>query len=516
MLLTEYAGAARMSRPEREHRRGGIFGAVRFGAAALVLFPVVAKILTGSPAWAEPSQIEPPEQRLTLSQCIELALLNNRYLAAGRLDRLAQQLSLEDAEDEFSLRPDIGMSMDRDWGATNADGSPASTFDVSPRVMLRMPTGGSIGLTGHRMATNQDGESGFVQLNFVQPLLRGGGTTVGTADLATARRVERMGVLGFEAVVTDLVTRTVYAYRNVMRTMRSVEIAEISLQRAQELLEVNRVLIETGRMAERDIVQTEANVAERELGLAEAIHSLDDAHLALMDILDMNTQIRLRPAEELRVEPFHVDAESAVELALRRRPDYLQAMLAIENERTALAVAANARKWNLDLVASARSETSGSPPSEASDSFEDDYRVGLNLNIPLGVNASDRRRNHERARISLRRSEVLLAELRQSIDLDVRARVREIEIQFRRAELARDARVLAERKIETERTKLNFGLTTNFQVVQFEDDLVRSQNVEIGATITYLNALTALDRTQGTTLDTWRIEIGLLTDGAPE
>lgn len=505
-----------MSQPERRHRHGDIPGTVRPCARALAPVAVVAAVLTGSMAWAQPPRGESPEQRLTLAQCIELALRNNRYLAAGRLDRLAQQLSMQDAEDEFGLRPDLGMSMDRDWGATGADGSPVSTFDVSPRVTLRMPTGGSIGLAGYGVTTNQDNGSRSVQLDFVQPLLRGGGTTVGTADLATARRVERMGVLGFESVVTDLVTRTIYAYRNVMRTMRSVEIAETSLQRARELLEVNRVLIETGRMAEQDIVQSEANVAERELGLAEAVHSLDDAHLALMDILDMNTLIRLQPAEELRVEPFDVDAERAVELALERRPDHLRAMLAIENQRTALAVAANARKWDLNLVASARSETSGSAPSEAAGGLEDDYRVGLNLNIPFGVNADFRRRSHERARISLRRSEILLAELRQSIDLDVRARVREIEIRFRRAELARDARVLAERKIETERTKLNFGLTTNFQVVQFEDDLVRSQNAEIGATITYLNALTALDRTQGTTLDTWRIEIGLLTEGASE
>ena len=503
-----------MSQPARLH--GGLFRMAGPGARAVALFSVLVAVLAGFPARAEPPQGETFERQLTLAQCIELALRNNRYLAAGRLDRLAQQLSMEDAEDEFNLRPDLSMSMDRDWGATSADGSPASTLDVSPRVTLRMPTGGSIGLAGYGVATNQESGSRFVQLDFVQPLLRGGGTTVGTADLANARRVEQMGVLGFESVVIDLVTRTVYAYRNVMRTMRAVAIAETSLQRARELLEVNRVLIETGRMAEQDIVQSEANVAERELGLTEAVHALDDAHLALMDILDMNTPIRLRPTEELQVEAIHVDAESAVGLALQRRPDYLRAMLAIENERTALAVAANARKWDLNLVASARSETYGSDPSEASGGAEDDYRVGLNLNIPFGVSADFRRRNHERARISLRRSEILLAELRQSIDLDVRSRVREIEIQFRRAELARDARVLTERKIETERTKLNFGLTTNFQVVRFEDDLVRSQNAEIGAMIRYLNALTALDRAQGTTLDTWRIEIGLMSESASE
>ena len=78
------------------------------------------------------------------------------------------------------------------------------------------------------------------------------------------------------------------------------------------------------------------------------------------------------------------------------------------------------------------------------------------------------------------------------------------------------AGVLSERKLEIERIKLNSRLSTNFRLVRFEDDLVRSQNNEIGAVIGYLNALTELDRTPGTTLDTWRIDIDLPVDGGAE
>ena len=97
----------------------------------------------------------------------------------------------------------------------------------------------------------------------------------------------------------------------------------------------------------------------------------------------------------------------------------------------------------------------------------------------------------------------------------MRAALRDVEVQLRRVELARRARRLAERKLEVERLKLNAGLSSNFQLVRFEDDLVRTQNSEVGATIAYLNAVTALDRALGTTLDTWRIDIDLpARDGA--
>ena len=113
----------------------------------------------------------------------------------------------------------------------------------------------------------------------------------------------------------------------------------------------------------------------------------------------------------------------------------------------------------------------------------------------------------------MQRSHLQVAELRQSIEIEVRAAVRDVEIKFRRAELARQARELAERKLDIERIKLNSGLTTNFRLVRFEDDLVRSHNNEVGAIIAYLNAVTALDRTRGTTLDTWRIEIDATAEG---
>ena len=56
----------------------------------------------------------------------------------------------------------------------------------------------------------------------------------------------------------------------------------------------------------------------------------------------------------------------------------------------------------------------------------------------------------------------------------------------------------AERKLQIERTKLNAGRSSNFRLVRFEDDLVRSQDYEIGVIAAYLNALTALDHTQAT------------------
>lgn len=472
---------------------------------------VLTAVLACWPAAAEPVAGAASERSLTLAECILLAVQNNRDLAAGRLDRLAQKLSLQDSEDEFRLTPAFDVSFDSDSTDAPVDWE-AVSLGVSPRVTLRIPTGGRLSLSANNRVTNQGNESQFVTLEFAQPLLKGGGTAVGTASLVTARRLEQIGFLGFKSAVMGIVTQTIYAYRNLIRSMQAVEISERSLQRARDLLAVNRALIDTGRMAEHEIIQSEANIAERELSLTETRDAQDDARLALIDILEIDSRTQIRPTETLQVDPKKPDADQGVELALQHRPDYLQSQLSMEIAETALLVADNARWWELNLTSSANFMNSGHSLSNAYSRFDDDYSIGLNLSIPLGVTADSLRRDQRRARFSLQRSRLRLAELRQSIDIQVRAAVRDVEVQSRRAELARQARELAERKLEIENVKLNSGLTTNFRLVEFEDDLVRSQNSEIGAIVSYLNALTALDRIQGTTLDTWNIGADLPDD----
>ena len=460
------------------------------------------------PAVAEPVASAPLELELTLAECIMLAIRSNRDLAAGRLDRLAGRLSLADAEDEFHLASSVDVSANRDVTT--------STLEMSPNVTLRIPTGGRLRLSARGTVTDQESASQFVELEFAQPFLKGAGFEVATAGVASARRTEEIGVLAFEAAVMALVTRTIYAYRSVIGSMRAVEIAEHSLQRARDLLEVNRTLIEAGRMAPRDIVQTEASVAERELGVSDARRALDDARLALIVILDIDSRTRILPAETLRVDPREHDADRGVETALLNRPDYRQALLAIENAETALLVADDARKWELDLTASARLGHSGRSLVEAYGRFDPGYQVGLRLRIPLGADGATPWRNWRRAEISVQRARLRLQELRQAIDVEVRGAVRNVEARLRRIELARHSKTLAERAVQIERLKLDAGLSSNFRLVTLEDDLVRSRNSEIDAIVAYLNAVTALDRALGTTLDTWQIDVDPAAGGEAE
>ena len=440
-----------------------------------------------------------------------MVLRNNRRLIDVRLDRVVERFSLRVAENRFRPHVTVGPYVERSHTEPSVDTGSAG---LTSAVTLRVPTGGEFAVRLGSGGSTGDVEpesrwSNELELAFRQPLLRGAGTEIDTAPVRIARIEERIAVLALRQAVADVVSAAVGRYRDYMQAEHRVAIRTGSLERARELLAVNELLVETGRMAERDIVQTRADIAGRELRLIAARNDLEAARLALTDILDVDSGTSIGLADTLTdiedLDPVPTEVEQGVETALLRRPDYLRAVLGIRNAEARAAVAEDALRWDLSATLSTRFAQSGEAFGDGG--FGDpDYGIRLDLAIPLGPAAVDpAKREHVAASVALRKARNDLAELRQRIDIEVRNAVREVELSRRQAALARTARELVDEKTEIEKEKLRLGLSSNFQLVAFEDDLVAAENSELDARIAYLNALTSLDRTLGVTLERWNI-----------
>ena len=471
--------------------------------------PALCALLVAAPAAWSQTGATPAPAELTIADAISLALANNRSLVSARLDREAQRLALDVAESEFHPQATVGPLL---RGQRRA-GADAVGGGVSSEVTLRIPTGGAFAFAWESaFEDREDAASGTeydtsLTLRFTQPLLQGSGSEVATAPLRTARRTEEIHLLALRSVIIEIVTSVVETYRAFVLAGRQLEIRQRSLERARELLEVNRLLIESGRMAAQDIVQTEADVADRELDVADARSRLDRARLALIDILDIDSRTRIVPTEAPAIAPPTPGLERSLELVWRSHPDYQAALLRLENAKTALMVAENNLLWDLSATFSASVHgASGSYSGSLRDLGDSDYRAMLQLSVPLGD--LTREQQHVNARVALRQARNELAELRQRIEIEVRNALRDVEEGLRRVELARRSRELAALKIEIEQQRLNLGRTSNFQLVVFADNLVEAENREVEADVAYRNALTQLDRILGTTLETWRIDVG--------
>ena len=455
-------------------------------------------------SWAAPLPNQPPPLELSLTEAVVLAMRQNRDVANAYRDRVVQKFALAVAEDTFTpIGRLTGAAAKSDNG-----GADSESISLTPTINWKVPTGAELTLSwAESVSRDATGESASStrSVSVTQPLLRGAGTTVATAPVVLARNDEKINVESLRTTLAGTVGSVVQAYRSLLQARAALEIDRRSLERSRKLVEINRVLIDSGRMARQELVQAEADVAAREVSLASAENALDNARLTLLGLLALDKYTAVDPVEPLTVPEVALEYERLRALALERRPDYRRALLNLENLRLSKRLAEDGRRPRLDL-------TGAYAESDAAVGDEN-WSVGLNLELPFFDKSQDL--SPLRARIALENAENSLVDLRERVEREVLNGVRDVNIRRRQVDLARRSLELSEKKLEIERAKLQAGRSSNFQVVQFENDLVNAQNGELSAVISYLNALTSLDQTLGTTLETWKIDLELEGEAAP-
>ena len=443
---------------------------------------------------ADESSTGSVELVLTLDSAIELALERNSNLKHQRSVRETDRISLDIAEDRYS--PEFSISSRGSYSRSDDTGN--VTFGSS----LRIPTGGDFALTAAESIAGDDPEG--PTLTFSQPLLKGvGENSNDRVQLTAARLGEKKNILNFKKTVRGVVTSTITEYRALNSAFRNVEIAEASLLRARQQLDVSRALIQAGRIARREITRSEATVANRELELVIAQNELDAANYALIKRLDLESSTRIQPQENVdvdqirRVEIEKIDVQESIATALRNRTDYLLAIMGVEEAENALREARNAELPDLRFTLSVKRDRKKS---------RNIHTAGIDLVIPLKERRGQKLATMK-AENNLIKDQRNLEELRESIGIDIREAINNVEISFRRMDFASSARQLAQENLEIEQNKFSQGLSSTFEVSASEDGLVDAQRNENDAVNTYLKSLETLDEKMGKTLETWGIEV---------
>lgn len=446
------------------------------------LYALVGCLLCAAPASAD-------DLALTLDEAIGLALSKSRAAISARLGREDRATAVEAAEERYEPRIALTSGL-----SAREEQDPAA--DVGVGVSLRVPTGGTFRLAWRKPVAGEGEREGSADLSFTQPLLKGFGPDIDTQQLRRARLQERIDRLAFRDAAAGIVDSVVGAYRGVLRAASRLAIAREALERARRQLEINQALVEAGRMAPQDLVQTESDVADKEFALIDAENALENANYGLVNTLDLEEGVRIEVQAELPVQPERPDLEASLATAFARRTDWLRAETGVVLAGMALLAAEDELLPALALTGRM---------SRAGGVGETDWSTGLDLTVQLQDDAP--RRALARARNAVTQARMQLAERRQSIRISVRRAVHNVGVALRQIDLAARARALAERKLDIERRKLQQGLSSAFQVGRFEDDLVGAQRRELDAEVGYRNALTSLDRMLGTTLDRWGIAV---------
>lgn len=480
-----------------------------------------------------------PELMLTADEAVKLALENNLGIQAERLSPQIQSLALSRAQAVYA--PSLFSNFQKtsttapptDFLQVGTDVTTSGFLSTDAGVQQQMRWfGGSyqIGMAGSKSTTDALRVPFSPRLNssftmrYTQPLLRNLTIDGFRQQVAQSKNQLEIADLELVAQITQTSRSVRSAYYDLVGAIGALDVARQSLDASRQSLQQNERRVEVGAMAQIDIIEAQAEVAQREEGVIIAESTIRAAEDNLRTLV-MNPEqkdfwnLQLVPTEKPSVTPQVVDVEAAIARALQNRTDLAQTRKQIEsadinikyarnqklpqvdlNARYGLAgVGGIQRQWQEDALGNPfiASESQRSFSSVLRDVFGNDFKdwaLALTISYPIGTSVADA----QLAQSTVQRQQTALSlrEQEMAVVTQVRDAGRQVNTSMQRVEATRKAREFAERRLDAENKRVTVGLSTTFQLFQAQRDLNAAKQNELRALIDYNRALVNFEAVQ--------------------
>jgi outer membrane protein len=516
------------------------------------------------PAQEPPAAVVPPAPAgvpLSLVDATTRALANNNDIAVERQSFRIVDASLlrSDAPYDPAFRLDARYRNHTDPANSLLSGAPPNELAPSSEgysgaasLGVLLPTGGSVSLSA---SASRDVTNAFLALlspaygsslgiDLRQPLLQNLSVDPARRAIRIARLDKERGTASLKRTVADTVANVERAYWNLVAARRDVQVRASNVDLAAEQREDTKSKIEVGTLPETDIAQPLAELERRKGDLYASQEQMRRAELALKLLLlkdsgDPLWNQTLEPIDQPETAVVQVDLAEAIRRAESNRPELAEARSALAQRDVDVDFAKDRLKPQLDLVAGyARRGLAGGLNQNSSEaqvllgvpivvpdamngglgrSFGTisegrfpDASVGLSFTVPVFNTGA--KGDVAIAKAQRSQAEILVAQRRQLVAVEVRNAVLTLDTAAQRIDAAKAGRAAAETQLRAEKERYGVGLSTNFFVLTRQNDLAQAILTETAALTDYRKALTDFARASGTILDDRRIEI---RDDAP-
>ncbi|UCH93148.1 MAG: TolC family protein [Candidatus Aminicenantes bacterium] len=487
---------------------------------------LIVVILLGMP-WGAVFSVEPSGvKELTLKDAIYYALKNNPGLQVQRTRTRAARLNLRFNRAQLylpRLTVDSQYSKSRRPSTTLFDGVDfveGEETRSTVTIIQRTPLGGTFSFSffNRRQETNVITfpfnpllvTAGTV--SYRQPLLRNFGTLAANYQIRIAANDHQMSKYQLEEAIVDLVYEVESAYWELVFAHQNLEAAQTALKRAKDLLHQNEIKVKVGTAAPIEILSSKATVARNESTVIQAKQAIQTREEALKRILNMSKEpFSIIPIDKPEIKNLPLDFDTNLKEAIENRADVKQAKINLERSELDVKYQRNQALPNLQLYAGLTSYGVGGTfwffPIR--DPFDPDFQkimveeitfmdtikdalklennffnVSLNLRIPIPTTAE--RAQLARAKIQRERAVLELKDLENTIYSEVNDVIRQLENNKKLVEADRIAVELEDENLKVEEKKLSIGLSTNFQVLQYQEQYASAQTQLLRSTIDFV------------------------------
>jgi outer membrane protein len=461
---------------------------------------------------------------LTLEQAMDMALEKNLDLKVARMNPQALDYQLASARAAFMPQFTGSYSYQNASQLNNDANYPVANFN-SKNASYQASMSKTMPWHGGRLTANFSSSRGAstnprTQLNpnyqaggsfsYVQPILRGFKVDDTRNQLRTLGIQRQVADITLQTTIENTKASVRTAYWNLRQAIEQIEIQRRSLDLANRLFQDNRTKVEIGTLAPIETTTSETQVANAEQALLDAQIRWTTAELALKRLVasgpdDAVYQATINPIETATMAPPNVNIAEAVQRAVVDRSDITQAKRNLEISRLNLEVTQEATRPQLDLTGtySLTGQNSlsngvltgyGAAFGQAFGMDLPTWRLQFQATYPLFMRAA--KANYARAQLQIQQSEAQLKASELTVSADVTNAGLAVSNTYKQYQAAQKARQAAESNAEAEQTRFDVGMSTNYNVVQAQNNLTSQRLAELRAMINYLNAVAEFERIQ--------------------
>ena len=310
------------------------------------------------------------------------------------------------------------------------------------------------------------------------------------------------------------------AYYDALLAREQVDVARQGLQRAQETFQEIAQQVSAGTIPKSERLGAEVERANRQTQMVQARSDYESALDGLKQTMGIEADANIRLTDDLEADQrdqyVEVSVQSAVDQAIERRADLERAKLNAELQEVRKnaeqagyfpTVAAVANLSMSGRVPSDRTSVISDPTNpfefdtQTSGFFADSYwNPSFSVGLELSWNIFDgfqRRSSIQQQEVALRRAELQVSQLRQSVRIQVQRALRNLQAARQRIESQSTNLETARTNYRFAQQRLGQGVSSQLQVREASRQLDQSRLNYLQAVRDYMSAKSAFETAIG-------------------
>lgn len=468
---------------------------------------------------------EPVILRLSLEDCVELAMAHNRALLFERLSAEAAAARVVGARANLDFRVGARLSYNREesqidsrfFGDTrDKEITEVTSYGINANMPFATGTSVEVDLGFVRRDTNNP----FTTFEFFpagtitvrQHLLNGVGFTPNLGDSWVAEGEQAIANWQVESARNEQAFNVAMAYWSLVEARQELGVFEYQEELAQAALDLARSRLEAEIGTRLDVLAQEANLKATQVRIIQSNALVEQRTDELLYAVhpDMIHGYALFENFRVMIDPITLTDPSRsagdqpglmseVKAALRRRPEIRQAAKRIENAGIRVEMGEYGLLPSLDLSGTFGNEGSGVDFEESFENFFEfkNLNYGFSLNFSVPIQNSAARSALTQAEINKRSAILAARDTETGIILEVASAVRAINTARRALDAAEEAFRLQRETHDAEVQRQNAGLATSFEVKQALNERISAELQVVKARISLERARLQLTKATG-------------------